>query len=75
MFYLLKDCHLRPLNGKKDNGLEPKRSSGSITQCVSRRDCCLHAQAAKNDGPTEASDSLLIELPSYLPMKVTTELD
>ena len=48
------------IEGKKGNGLESKRLSGSITRCTVSFETGLlssHAQAAKNDGPTEASDS------------------
>ena len=61
--------------GKKGGRLEPRRASGAITGYTvsSIQNCCLHAQVAKNDGPTEAPDSPLNQLPSYLPVKLTTE--
>ena len=63
------------IEGKKGGGLEPRRASGTITGYIVSliRNCCLHAQAAKNDGPTEAPDSPLNQLPPYLPVKLTTE--
>ena len=63
------------IEGKKGSGLESRRDLGSITRCTvsSTRYCGLDAQAAKIDDPAEAPVSLLNQLPSYLPMKLTTK--
>ena len=65
----------RKYAGKNGGGMDPRKASGAITGYTvsSIRNCCLHAQAAKNDGPAEAPVSLLNQLPSYLPVKLTTE--
>ena len=62
------------IEGKKDGRLDPRRASGSISGYTfsSIRKCCLHAQATKNDGSTEVPNSPQNQLPSYLPVKLTT---
>jgi len=63
------------IEGKKGSGLEPKRNSGSISRYTvsSTQYCGLDAQAAKINDPAKAPVSLLNQLPSYLPIKLTTK--